>query len=203
LAVVGLDAYFLNNPTQCFFSNDCSSYISLTYSYSTSSYYYSDTYGLLNNSTLYGIKVPLITGQLAAGALMFVSCVIFIIIFAIATYRVKRATTIQNLPNVPVGVMSQSTQNVPPYNYGQPVVVNPGIQAPAIPPAVPLYKAPVEPPINSVVPKIQLTCHDCKSKFAVSPYKAPVELPINSVVPKNQLVCHNCRSRFAVSTERY
>ena len=84
LCVIGFDGYFLNNPTQCFFSTSCSS---LGYSYSW--------YGLSNTDTLYNIKVPLIRGQLATGVLMLVSCMIYIVIYALTAYTVSRSTQFQ------------------------------------------------------------------------------------------------------------
>ena len=84
LCVIGFDGYFLNNPTQCFFSTSCSS---LGYSYSW--------YGLSNTDILYNIKVPLIRGQLAAGVLMLVSCMIYIVIYALTAYTVSRSTQFQ------------------------------------------------------------------------------------------------------------
>jgi len=84
LCVIGFDGYFLNNPTQCFFSNTC-----------TSDEFFDST-ELYNTDTLYSIKVPLIKGQLAAGVLMFVSSMIYIIIFVITNYRVSKG------PSAPV-----------------------------------------------------------------------------------------------------
>ena len=73
ICVIGLDGYFLNNPLQCFFSNDCSS------AYTSQSYGYP-----LNSSDFFNIKIPLVKAQLAAGVLMLVCCIVFIIIYIIA-----------------------------------------------------------------------------------------------------------------------
>jgi hypothetical protein len=186
LCVVGFDSYFLNYPTQCFFSSDCSSFI---YSYS----YSYDFYGLLNNSNLYGIKVPLIKGQLAAGVLMFVSCVMFIIIFAITSYRVQKATVLQDGPPVPVAIISPPVQYVPPYmnpTNGKSLDENPVIQPPAIHPVAPPYNPPVDPPMSSVTAKNQLICPNCRTRFQVStahpaPNIPPAIRPLAQTYPSN------------------
>lgn len=168
MCVIGFDGYFLNHPTQCFFSDLCTKYI-----YSSYSNYADD---LSNNSSLYAIKIPLIGGQLAAGVLMFISCVVFIIIFAITNYQVGKATTLQNVPPVPIAVVPPSAQYVPLYmnpTYGKPVDGNPVIQSPAIRPATPLYNPADEPSISSVGPKNEVICSNCRSRFAVSTRHTP------------------------------
>jgi hypothetical protein len=175
LCVIGFDAYFLNNPTQCFFSNDCSTY---TYSgYNSNSYSYSNTYnnyGLSNTDNLYNIKVPLTKGQLAAGVLMFVSSIIYIIIYAITSYRARKHSQFGNGPSVPVVVMPPSTQYVPSVvsststQYVHPVVI------------------PTPVPVNPLVPP---------------PSNRPVESDTNLTPVKIPLICPNCRSRFQVSTQ--
>jgi hypothetical protein len=157
LCVIGFDGYFLNNPTQCFFSNDCIGY-----------YYYSSQD---NTNNLYTIKVPVTKGQLAAGALMLVSCIIYIFIFALTSYRVGTATQIPNGSSVPVAILSQP----PPYQKSTHGIIstkNPVNQSNVNPPIPPPYIAPV-----------------------------PVETPTNSIVPKNQLICPNCRSRFQIAPQ--
>jgi len=65
-------------------------------SYYYSGYYYNYSYGsdfanynLLDNSTLYGIKVPLVRGQLSVGALMFVSSVVYFILYGVTASRAR------------------------------------------------------------------------------------------------------------------
>ncbi|CAF4305072.1 unnamed protein product [Rotaria socialis] len=109
VCVIGFDAYFLNHPTYCFFSSDCNSW----YSSSSSNY---DPYGLSNNSTLYGIKVPIVQGQLAAGVLMLVACVIYIIVYAVTSYRVRKGIRAQNGSPVSVSRAPQTIPYATPYN---------------------------------------------------------------------------------------
>jgi hypothetical protein len=147
LCVIGFDAYFLYNPTQCFFSNDCSAY--------TYNGYYSNDYGLSNTDNLYNIKVPLTKGQLAAGVLMFVSSIIYIIIYAITSYQVRKNSQFGNGPSVPVVIMPTSSQYVPPV-----IIPTPMKQS--------SVNHSVESDTNSMPVRIPLICHNCKSKFQVS-----------------------------------
>jgi hypothetical protein len=167
LCVVGFDGYFLNNPTQCFFSSSCSLYIYSSYGY----VFTYDTYGLTNTTTLYSVKVPLIKGQLAAGVLMFVSCVFYIVIFAVSNYRVNKVTVFQSDPSMPVTIVHPP----PPYGslYANPINGKPVDEIPVIPssamaPAIPPYQPPTEPPTSSVATKHQLICPNCRSRFQVS-----------------------------------
>ncbi|CAF3402627.1 unnamed protein product [Rotaria socialis] len=157
LSLVGLDAYFLNNPTQCFFSNSCNSDSSSSYS----------GYYLSNYTTLYEIKVPLVKGQLAAGVLMFVSCMIFIVIFAVTSYRVKKVMHYQNY-SAPTGGMPLTHQQGPystnqkyavPLNagYATPSTINPPI---ASHPGA--HIQPRTPPMNHII------CPNCQSMFEVT-----------------------------------
>jgi hypothetical protein len=153
LCVIGFDAYFLNNPTQCFFSNTC-----------TSDEFFTSS-DLYNTNTLYSIKVPLIKGQLAAGALMFVLSVIYIIIFAITNYRISKN------PSVPVATIPISTQYVPPFmnaTYGTTSSENPVNQSYNNQPIAPPYNSAVETYTKSTVPKTQMICHNCRSRFQIA-----------------------------------
>jgi hypothetical protein len=148
LCVIGFDGYFLNNPTQCFFSNDCSTYYIYS-DYNSNSYWYNNTYSnydLSNTGNLYSIKVPLTKGQLAAGVLMFVSCIIYIIIYAITNYRVRKQSQSGNGPFVPMVVLPTSSQYVPP---------------------VPVNR-PVESDTNLTPVRIPLICPNCQLRFQVS-----------------------------------
>jgi hypothetical protein len=175
LCVIGFDAYFLNNPTQCFFSNDCSSF---EYSYNTYS---------TNSEYLYSIKVPLIKGQLAAGALMFVSSVIFIIIFAVTSYRVSRATQSDHVPPVPVAIAPTSTQYVP----SVPVAITP-TSTQYVPPSSKFTQPntsggnPIESPYTN--------------RRVAPPSNVPVIIPTNPTVPKTQLNCPHCKTSFHIAT---
>jgi hypothetical protein len=159
LCVIGFDAYFLYNPTQCFFSNDCSAY--------TYNGYYSNDYDLSNTYNLYNIKVPLIKGQLTAGVLMFVSSVIYIIIYAITSYQVRQHSQFGNGPSAPVVIMSTSNQYVPPVviptssQYVPPVIIPTPVKRSSV-------NRSVESDTNSIPVRIPLTCPNCKSRFQVS-----------------------------------
>jgi hypothetical protein len=145
LCVIGFDGYFLNYPTQCFFSNNCDNYYS---------YYYQDQY---NTDNLYSIKVPLIRGQLAAGVLMLVSCMGYIFIFVLTSYRIGSATPIPNGSSVPVVPLSQ----LPPYPnpiYAITSTENP-INQSNINPSMP-------PPYNP--PKNELNCPHCRLRFQIA-----------------------------------
>lgn len=157
LCGIGFTAHFLNYPTQCYFSNNCGS---------DAYYSYSDYYGLLNTTTLYNIKVPLTRAQLAASVLMFVSCVIYIVIFAITTYRVSKiiAPFQENLsrpidgipvPNGYDGLLPTSSV------YGTVIIENL---------MQPFGFAPVSPFTK------QLTCENCKFSFLAT-YQPPQPLP--------------------------
>lgn len=78
---------------KCFFSDDCTSYAHTIYDsyylYSNSTYNY--IFDLSNTATLYGIKVPLIKGQLAAGVLMLVTSIIYFILYGITDCRARNA----------------------------------------------------------------------------------------------------------------
>ncbi|CAF1533983.1 unnamed protein product [Rotaria magnacalcarata] len=148
LCVVGLDFYFLNNPTQCFFSSDCSSYTD----YYTSNYYYNY---LTDTSNLYRIKVPLVKGQLAAGFLMFVSCVIFIVLYAVTSHRVQRRIHIQHGPPAPAMVITASNQYPP-------TIINPTYGHPLNDVSVNQY------PNNPTASMNTIVCPNCQTQFQVS-----------------------------------
>jgi hypothetical protein len=84
LCVIGFDAYYISNPTTCYFSlTICSS------SASQRGVFYSQ-------SNFSGIKIPLIKGQLAAGVIMFTLCLAYIIIYIISirAHRFKQPTSV-------------------------------------------------------------------------------------------------------------
>ncbi|CAF3599193.1 unnamed protein product [Rotaria socialis] len=146
LCVVGLDFYFLNNPTQCFFSSDCSAY----FGYFMTNYNY-----LTDISNLHAIKVALVRGQLAAGALMFVSCVIFIVLYAVTSHRVQRRIHVQHGPPAPAMVITASNQ------YPS-TIINPTYEHPLN--DVPVIQYPNNPTalMNTII------CPNCQTQFQVS-----------------------------------
>jgi hypothetical protein len=79
VCVIGFDSYYIVYPNTCFFpSSTCdSSGLARGLFYSPSNF---------NN-----IKMPLIEGQLAAGGVMFILCMVYIIIYIITIVRVQRA----------------------------------------------------------------------------------------------------------------
>ena len=147
LCVIGFDAYFLQNPTLCFFSSNCLPY-----------YYSYGVYGLADSATLYNIKVPLIIGQLTAGVLMFVSCVIYIVIFGVTVCRVSNSIHFQG-GSVAQGIVAPAPSGyIPPpppmnYNYGPP------------PMGYPVRPPPANSPAHRS--KNQLICPNCRSTYLV------------------------------------
>jgi len=120
LCVIGFDAYYISNPTTCYFSlTICSS------SASQRGVFYSQ-------SNFYNVKIPLIKGQLAAGAVMFTLCLFYIIIYIITSirvHRVKQPTIVH--PQVPSSLsyppaVSNGILTAPATNYIPPVVPNNG-----------------------------------------------------------------------------
>ncbi len=148
--VIGFDAYFLNHPLQCWFSDDCNNY-NRTSAYYYYYYSYSSYYRISDN--FYSIKIPLVKGQLAAGALMLASCIIYIIIFIITVYRVSEE--LQNYRNrsAPVSAVTVTTGHVSmPMN-------NISHETPVLPnnPSI----------INPPIPFKQMTCPNCHKQFQI------------------------------------
>ncbi len=79
ICVIGFDSYYIVYPSTCFFpSSTCAmSAPARGLFYSAANF---------NN-----IKIPLIKGQLGAGAVMFVLCLVYVIIYIITSIRVHRA----------------------------------------------------------------------------------------------------------------
>jgi len=118
--VIGFDTYYIINPTTCFFSSSiCSS------SAPERGLFYTP-------SNFNNIKIPLIKGQLAAGAVMFTLCLVYIIIYIITSIRVHRAKQPTSVhPQVPTTLsyppaVSNSILTAPATNYSPPVVPNNG-----------------------------------------------------------------------------
>jgi hypothetical protein len=119
ICVIGVDAYYITNPTTCYFSlSICSS------SGSARGVFYSQ-------SNFNSIKIPLLKGQLAAGVVMFTLCLFFVIIYmtSVRPQRFKQRTSVY--PQVPYSLsyppaVSNGISNAPATNYGRPVVPNNG-----------------------------------------------------------------------------
>ena len=143
ISVIGLDAYFLQNPTLCFFSNSCSPYVS----------YYSlnDPNSLWNADTLYNVKVPLIKGQLSAAVLMVVACIIYSVVFGVTTCRVSRTCCFHGDSSAPRAVAPAPTMD---FSYGPQPMGNPIRPLPASSP--------------SHHPRNQLICPNCRSTYLVA-----------------------------------
>ena len=95
---------------------------------------------------------------------MLVSCMIYIVIFAIVSFLVQKA-------NIPPFDQQKPVIIMPPYEnppYGVSADIKPVIQAPAIPPTVPTYPPPVVPPVSLVTTNVQLTCPICRTRFPIS-----------------------------------
>ncbi len=119
VCVIGVDAYYISNPTTCYFS-----YSICTSSASQRGVFYSQ-------SNFYNVKISLIKGQLAAGAVMFTLCLFYIIIYLIKVrpQRFKQPTRVY--PQVPYSLsyppaVSNGMYTAPATNYGPPVVPNSG-----------------------------------------------------------------------------
>jgi hypothetical protein len=112
-------------PTTCFFpSSICNS------GAPTRGLFYTD-------SNFNNIKIPLIKGQLAAGAVMFTLCLIYIVIYIITIVRVNKAKaapsvhpqTPYGLPVVPTGpdgmITAPPVTNIRPHRAASPLYHRP------------------------------------------------------------------------------
>ena len=146
---------FLEQSNTMLFSNNCSSYFYREYYYYSN--YTSDPYGLSNTNTLYNLRVPLIRGQLAAGALMFASCVIYIVIFAITNHRVSKDAQFPEVKSTPGPVMP-----------AQPAYVAPVPQS-FLPPPLVIPNFPST-EVSTIIspPKNEIICPTCRSSFQVA-----------------------------------
>ncbi len=154
--MIGFDSYFLSYPSTCFFpSSTCFSlgtYRGVFYSVSN-----------FNN-----IKTPLIIGQLAAGGVMFVLCLIYIVIYIITTIRVHKAKTPPMvypqtpyiMPRVPTGPDGMIT--APPITNIRPTRA-----------ASPLYHRPTMVLDNGEGRANDLLCPTCSTMMSVTVRKKP------------------------------
>ncbi|CAF5227552.1 unnamed protein product, partial [Rotaria magnacalcarata] len=109
-----------------------------------------------------------VKGHLAAGVLMLVSCVIFIVIFAVTSYRVRKVMHYQNSYSTPTGVMPSTNQQVTKStNQKYAVPLDAGYATPSI----------INPPIAShsdahirsrTAPMNHIVCPNCQSMFKVT-----------------------------------
>jgi hypothetical protein len=130
ICVIGFDSYYIAYPNTCFYPTSTCSSTGYTRGlfYSTSNF---------NN-----IKIPLIKAQLAAGCLMFVLCLVYIVIYSITVFRVYRSKKSPSiypqaqLPAISNGIITAPPPPPPPPSvnyYGKTMpVVNYGNQTPII-----------------------------------------------------------------------
>jgi hypothetical protein len=119
LCVIGFDAYFIVNPTTCYFSSTiCNS------SASGRGFFYTQ-------SNFDNIKIPCIKGQLGAGAVMFTLCLVYVIIYIISirAQRFKQPTSVY--PQAPYSLsyppaVSNGILTTPATNHRPSVVPNNG-----------------------------------------------------------------------------
>ncbi len=114
------------------------------------------------------IKIPLIEGQLAAGAVMFVLCLIYIIIYIVTSIRVKKNKTTPDgypqgpytSPMVPIGpdgmITAPPVSNIRPHRA-----------------ASPLYHRPTMVIDNGEGRTNDLLCPTCSTMMAVTVKKRP------------------------------
>ena len=137
------------HPTTCFFpSSTCSSSIR----------------GLFYTKQNFdNIKIPLIIGQLVAGALMFILCLVYILIYILTVLRVRKANTATSIypqaadtfPNVPTG----------PDGY---ITAPPVTNVRALRAASPLYHRPTAGVSTAGDRPHDLQCPNCNSTMIVS-----------------------------------
>jgi len=114
------------------------------------------------------IKIPLIKGQLAAGAVMFVLCLVYIIIYIITSVRVSKAkVTPDDYPPAPY------TMPVVPTGPDGMIVVPPATNIRPLRVAAPLYHRPTMVIDNGDGRTNDLLCPTCNTTMAVSVRKKP------------------------------
>ena len=151
IGVIGLDGYFLNHPLQCFFSDYCSYYSYYGYDY------YSNSTTNRNpspSSDFYSIKLPLVKAQLAAGVLMLVSCIVFIIIYIIANVLMRKG------PKTGQPMAQPYVAHNQPY-AGAPVPVQTVV---TVPPPVQV----VPHPTQAAPQGKSMTCPHCRTVFPIA-----------------------------------
>lgn len=154
--VIGFDAYYLVNPSTCFFpTSTCKGNGTIR--------------GLFySQSNFNNIKVPLIITQLVAGGIMLLLLLLYIVIFIVTIVRVHRAksppsiypTTPYTLPVVPTGPDGMIV--APPVTNVRPTRI-----------ASPLYHRPTMVVDNGEGRTNDLLCPTCSTMMAVSVKKRP------------------------------
>jgi hypothetical protein len=118
ICVIGFDSYYLVNPNTCFYPlSTCSST-----GYTRGLFY--------STANFNNIKMPLIKAQLAAGSVMLLLCIVYILIYIITfirVYRAKQSPTVHpqiQYPYPTLPTVSNSIITARPVNsYGQPIAV--------------------------------------------------------------------------------
>jgi hypothetical protein len=120
LVLLYFDSLFLNNPYICLHGSvsDCN-----TYSYNSS---YSDIYSIYS-TTGYTVKMACIKAQLACAVVMFVTNVIYIIIFIIVVFKIRNLSNQvemlqQGTVPLTIGALSTGYQAQVPPTYVSSVV---------------------------------------------------------------------------------
>jgi hypothetical protein len=151
--VIGFDTFYLISPTTCFFSSTiCSS------SGSSRGVFYTD-------SNFNNVKIPLIKGQLAAGAVMFVLCLIYIIIYIVTSVRVSH-------PQVAPSVYPQAPYTLPTGTDGM-IIAPPVANIRPHRAASPLYHRPTMVIDNGEGRTNDLLCPTCSTMMSVVVRKRP------------------------------
>ncbi|CAF1363421.1 unnamed protein product [Adineta steineri] len=140
MCIIGFDAYYIISPTTCFFS----SYICSSSAPARGLFY--------SNENFNNIKIPLIKGQLAAGCLMFIICLVYIVIYIITSIRVHRAK--------------------------QPRTIYPQVQNPFTAPSTISNGILTAPPITNystptTLYNSEIVCPTCKTVMNMTPSKRP------------------------------
>ena len=124
--VIGFDSYYLVSPSTCFFPTlVCNGTVG------SRGVFYSQ-------SNFDNVKMSLIKGQLAAGCLMLVLCLVYIIIYIVVTIlymQAKKAPTVhpqmpyqQNLPTGADGmILAPPMTNIRPHRICSPLYYRPAI----------------------------------------------------------------------------
>ena len=154
--MIGFDAYFLSYPSTCFYPTSTCASTGVTRGVFYSQWNF-------NN-----IKTPLIIGQLAAGGVMFVLCLIYIVIYIITTFRVHKAKT----PQVVYPQAPYPMANVPTGPDGM-IVAPPMINIRPTRAASPLYHRPTMVIDNGEGRTNDLLCPTCSTMMAVTVRKRP------------------------------
>ena len=149
--VIVFDSFFLCYPSTCFFSSSICSGLG-------------SSRGVLYTAANFSnIKIPLIIGQLAAGAVMFLLCLIYILIYIITTIRVHRV----KIPPTVYPQTQYSSPLVPTGSDGM-VMAPPVVNVRPPKPGSPLYHRPMIVVDNGEERSNDLLCPTCSTMMAVT-----------------------------------